>query len=183
MNWSNISIGQYQKIISSNAKGFDLLSIVTQLTVTELENLPLNKLEEIIKNYSFLSFEPIVSVQKKWKGYKILDFKNKGGAGSMIDFLALLDQNKYIENLEKIMATICHSSLEEDFETKCNYFKKIMPITVALGVADFFFQNFKLSEKTIPFYLEQVKMGRVSPKILMEKMKEDLKLTTNGTFG
>lgn len=183
MNWNEISIGVYQDIVSTKAKGLHLLSIVTELSVKDLEKMPLSKLKDLMAKYSFLNDEPSGTLIKKWKDYSILDFKQKGGAAAMIDFMSLLEKNDYINNLHLIMATICNNGKEEDFEAKAEMFKNEMPISIAVGVSDFFLQHFSLSEKTIPYYLEQVKMNRVSPKILSQAIAKLSTRATNGIFG
>ena len=70
------------------------------------------------------------------------------------------------------MATISVKDNEEDFETKSQWFKDNTPITIAFGVAGFFLTNFGLSKKTLPYYFQKVKEGKVNPIILMEKLKE-----------
>lgn len=182
MNWENITIGQYQKIVERKAKGLELLSIATDLTVKELENLPLSKLTKLTEEYLFLNDEPSQNYTKTWGDFKILDFNKKGGASQIIDFLALLDDNNYIGNLHLIMATLCNDGKEYNFQDKANMFRDEMPITIAFGVAGFFLQNFSLSEKNIHFYLKQARMGKLNIQNLIQRL-EDLKLNINGTSG
>lgn len=182
MNWNNITIGQYQKIVEKKAKGLELLSIATDLTVKELENLPLSKLTKLTEEYIFLNDEPPPDNTKNWGEFKILDFNIKGGASQIIDFLSLLDDNNYIGNLHLIMATLCNDGKEYNFQDKAKMFRDEMPITVAFGVAGFFLQNFSLSERNIPFYLEQAKKGKLNTQNLIQRL-EDLKLNINGISG
>jgi hypothetical protein len=141
MNWDNISIGQYQKIHETKASGMDLLSIVTGLSVDELENIPIKRLKKYISDYEFLNTEPTGTLTD-WEGYKILSFKEKGKFGQLIDFLSILENPDYILNLHLIISTVLVKSNDLDFEEKTEFVQNNCPITIAIGTADFFFQNF-----------------------------------------
>lgn len=171
VNWQNFSIGEYQKIKASQASGLDALALATNKTVDELEELTTNQLIKLINEFEFINHEPEGQFVRKWEGYTLLAFTKKGGASAMIDFMAILEQNEYVKNLHVIMAIISLNGKEEDFEAKCKKFQDEMPVTIAVGIADFFFQNFRVCKKTIPFYLEQVRTGKVNPTKLMEKIR------------
>lgn len=184
MNWNNITIGQYQEIHKIKASGLELLSIALNMTVEDLEELSARQLKMLTDEMSFLNDEPNGVFAKSWMDYKILDFKSEGSGGNMIDFLALLDSGDYIQNLHFVMATICSKKNDLPFEEKSKYIQERMPITIALGIANFFFQYFNLSKQTIPFYLEQVKKGKVNPQTLWNKILEmDLSSSINGKSG
>ena len=172
MNWNDISLGQYQQIATTKASGINLLSIATSKDVDELEELTPSQLLKLSDVYEFLNHEPNAVFVTKWDGYNVLDFKSPKTGANAIDFLALIeDKEHYFENLDRILAVILTNGKEEDFDIKRKYIADNMPITIAFGIAGFFLTNFGISQKTIPYYLEQVKRGRVNPIVLANRIQ------------
>ena len=182
MNWNNVSIGKYQEIIKSKKSGLDLISLMTGRSIDELEELSAKQLSKLATEFEFLNHEPIGDFKERLYDYRILDMKHPKTGGSMIDFLEILEQNEFVKNLHILMATLLVKNEKEDFEQKCEWMKWNVPITIGYGVAGFFLTNFEVSPRTIPFYFQQVKKGRVSLEKLLKRL-EDLKQTTNGISG
>lgn len=182
MNWNNVSIGKYQEIVESKKSGLDLISLMTGRSIDELEELSAKQLSKLATEFDFLNYEPEGRLEKKFEGYSILDMKQPNTGDAMIDFLSILEQNEFVKNLHLLIATLLVKKEKEDFEQKCEWIKWNVPVTIAYGIAGFFLTNFELSPKTIPFYFQQVKKGKVKAEILLMKM-EDLSKIINGTFG
>jgi hypothetical protein len=184
-SWFNVSIGEFQKlniVLKEKKEGLNALSCITGLTESELENLPISKLDKLIHEYDFLNEDCPKKLVKKWEDYKVFNFNDKGGAGRIIDFMAAIEMGDYIENLHTICATIIYKDVEEDFQTKVDYLKHNLPIPIALGISDFFFQNFALDNKIILNYLRS-KIPKPSKQKKQKSRKVDSKRFSNGIFG
>ena len=178
--WNDVPIGIYQKFKNNSSDGLDTLCLFSGLSRKELDDFTPRQMNKLIDAISFIGEEPKSDFIKEWQDYTIFDFKKKGTASSMIDFMSVLDMGNFIENLHIILGIVCINGKEENFEEKTKRFQEEMPITIAFGLAGFFLTNFQISNKTLPYFIQMVKKGKVNPKNLAAMIS---KLNGNGLSG
>ena len=173
MTWDNITIGQYYKIQDEVEawehpikKGVAPLVILSGYTMDELLDMEASKLAKLQDKYDFIRQRMKPKTITKWNGYKIEARINKLTAGQYIDIDSIRKEkgeNKY----HQYMAILAKGEID-DFEKKAEYFRKEMPITVAMGTASFFLQQWQKYQQLIQHSLTKE----------MQKMEKQLKRLT-----
>ena len=187
MDWSDITIGQFQELTSIKNGVYDyaiekeiaVISCITGIGVDELEARPKTTLLDIAKDTEFIK-QPIPDrLRGSFNiGMKRFDIQLNSQNISAEQFILLnkytTDEANTIENMHYIMAVLTNQKrwfkslpFSEDFEGKAQLFKEKLSIGVAYPAAVFFCKVYKSWLDLIETYLIQ---KAVTMKKEMEKM-------------
>jgi hypothetical protein len=192
MNWSEITIGQYQQLVSIQngvyefgiEKEIAVLSCITGKPTEELEELPKDKLIELAKVTKFIN-DPISDTLKPifkcgGKTYNVLMNAEKISTEQFI-LLNRYTENEAntIDNLHYILAVLTNEKqywwssnvhrFDYNFEEKAKLFKDKLSIEMAHAPAVFFCKVYKSWLEITETYLLEKMKGIVT------KAKEELR--------
>lgn len=199
MNWSNITLEQYQEVVSiaetdynkddmftykdeitpssEFRKEIELVCYLYNLPKDEVLNMPIEKFKEYSKKLDFLQTAYEGNMSKEFElngvtyvvGYEV----QKRTAGQFIDLSELTKEPDMVnDNLHKILAVICipkGSKYDGNINERAEVFKQL-PMTIVFPISSFFLQVLKNSFPIIQDYLmEDIQKKK---KELLEMIKD-----------
>lgn len=152
MKYSDITILQYQRLISATRHhtdnafeiGIELLNIFENIPRTESEDWDIPSFNKRLERYSFLNQEMpsdkwVKSFELSGVKYKVMQTPNKWNVGQYVSMSNLTkDQNTILDNLHTILAVMCVGDDKMDVQERSEYFQNNLSIEVAYPIALFF---------------------------------------------
>lgn len=189
MNWSDIKLSQYQKIVEiANTdlpnfnKEMELVGYLFGIPYDELLNMPLEKFKHYSKKLDFLQdvYEGDMHKEFTINGveYVVGWELQKKTAGQFIDLSELTKEPDLInDNLHKILAVIClpkGSKYDGNITERANIFREYLTMDIVYPISGFFLTILKSSLPIIQDYLSQEIQKQ--QKDLMEMIKASMSI-------
>lgn len=156
MNWEDISIKQAYELHKAGElyedefdKKLAIIAAIEGLTFDEALELKVSEIAKLTARYDFLEKPIKTKVVTKWNGYNFVIKLSDLKAGQMIDFLETCKED-VSDKIHIILAIL--DTGNKDFDLKCEDILHNCPITIAKGIADFFFRKYNLSQRIIREY-------------------------------
>lgn len=215
MNWENITIEQFQKIhdllesyekeestdITEMDKNAELLSIIKNIPVDEIFDLPIDEFIEECKSLLFLARDPVLDIKKEFTidgvTYDFFPAVEKMKTGQYIDINSALSKSPV--DLAFLMSCVYIPRDEKGNKRKyCegydslyvrDIFYENVPITYALGAANFFKEAFRsLSASILRFLNWKLRKALknekdVAKKVHIKKAIETVQDSIKGMHG
>lgn len=190
-DWSEISIKKFDEIKKSLKRNsnnelesnLELLSILCDVSVEEIEDLPLTEFSRLLKQTDFMAKMPKIDVKEKYvingRQYNVCLNVNKMTTAQYIDYQTF---GKDIENnLKNIIAVFMIPEGKKygdyDLEEVIDELYNNMPIADAYSVCFFFTLQLQSLTKATLYYLERKikkEMKKEKNKMRKEKITEGL---------
>jgi hypothetical protein len=152
MKYSDITILQYQRLISATRHhtdnafeiGIELLNIFENIPRTESEGWDIPTFNKRLERYSFLNQEMpsdkwVKSFELSGITYKVMQTPNKWNVGQYVSMSNLTkDQSTILDNLHTILAVMCVGKDKMDVQDRAEHFQNNLSIEVAYPIALFF---------------------------------------------
>ncbi len=189
MNWSNITIEQYQQILAiANTdlpdfnKSVELVKYIFNIDNETVLNMPIEKFKSYTSKLDFIEEpyegEMITTFAIDGYDYEVVWQMQKRTAGQFIDLSELTKDSELInDNLHKILAVIClpkGAKYDGDIANRAEVFKKALTMDLVFPLAGFFLTILNASLPTIQDYLSQDITAK--KKELMEMIKESMNI-------
>jgi hypothetical protein len=168
MNWSDITLGQYQHslmILGTDLPDFnkevELVCYLLNLPKEEVLKMPIPKYKGYADELNFMmkSYNGKMATEFELDGKKfdVIWQMQKRTAGQMIDLTMLTKEPELInDRLHEIMAVICipkGKAYDGDIAERAQLFKDNLTMDVVFPIADFFLKTLKNSLEAIRDYL------------------------------
>lgn len=204
MDWSNISIRKYDEIVEvlngnmdDLERNLNLLSIIKDMDIEEIEDLPLVEVGKMMREISFLNDEPKVRgkipdyLVINGKRYSVMKNVKKISISQYIDFQNYLKMGGRVEQLlSTIIIPEGKKYGEYDFEEVINDIYNHMDIGCAMNLSFFFRRRLLRSMKVILMFLagelwmrmvrERDKMKKQEMEKMLEEIREVIHLVKSG---
>ena len=196
-SWS-ITVEQFQEALPYYKKAVEaketeealnnwmvVIAIVTDTTVDVIQEMPIDKLKEKIKELAWLGTLPPDSPKFKIEingiKYKAPKDESDFNTSGYIEYKTFL-KGGLIENLHLILATIYKPEEKQSHKERAEIFKKVM-IGDVYGMVFFWAKRYKKQMDRIKSYGLKVaqKKNKEAQKILMETLRETLENIGDGT--
>lgn len=158
----------------------DILSILSDMTVDELLNLPIQEYNQMVRDSMFLTKEPqtLNKLPNKFKigdkEFTILTKPEDMTAGQYIDYQSYIKNDDIAHILTCFVIPVGEKYGESNTEELAQLFKDNMPVTLALSIARFFFQLFlSLIRVTVDYLISKTK--KTARKMKNKEMLKALK--------
>jgi len=170
MNWSDIKLSQYQKIVEiANTdlpnfnKEMELVGYLFGIADADLLNMPLEKFKHYSKKLDFLQDVYEGDMQKEFTingvEYVVGWELQKKTAGQFIDLSELTkDPDLINDNLHKILAVIClpkGAKYDGNITERANIFREHLTMDIVYPISGFFLTILKSSLPIIQDYLNK----------------------------
>lgn len=185
--WSDITIGQYQEIMSIETESeitrfIESVAIILDLDPADIRDLTLKEFKNLQSEMSFLSEQPTADVRKRFEldgvVYALEPDMNLMTAGVFID--AEQFKREPIQNLHRTVALIYRPLISENksgykieshkaegFEKRAELFRKELSIEVVIGAVFFFSMlGMKLSTPILASLKNKLRATRITKKKL-----------------
>jgi hypothetical protein len=171
-DWHGVTLGQFQQLQKLTEPSFEnnviTLSILSGKTIEQIEELPLNTIQDAIASLSWMNELPIYKGVNQFRHgnnvYRFVANKHDLAAHQWITAQDLFSGGNWVDNLHKIMAALAvrhrlimpkrFNITAAEFEDTANLFRDKMPCTIAYGYALFFSAYFPKSLEVTRAYLE-----------------------------
>ena len=196
-SWS-ITVEQFQEALPYYKKAVEaketeealnnwmvVIAIVTDTTVDVIQEMPIDKLKEKIKELAWLGTLPPDSPKFKIEingiKYKAPKDESDFNTSGYIEYKTFL-KGGLIENLHLILATIYKPEEKQSHKERAEIFKKVM-IGEVYGMVFFWAKRYKKQMDRIKSYGLKVaqKKNKEAQRILMETLRETLENIGDGT--
>ena len=196
-SWS-ITVEQFQEALPYYKKAVEaketeealnnwmvVIAIVTDTTVDVIQEMPIDKLKEKIKELAWLGTLPPDSPKFKIEingiKYKAPKDESDFNTSGYIEYKTFL-KGGLIENLHLILATIYKPEEKQSHKERAEIFKKVM-IGDVYGMVFFWAKRYKKQMDRIKSYGLKVaqKKNKEAQRILMETLRETLENIGDGT--
>ena len=157
-SWDDVSIKMMEEIESLDEtlseehplkRKVGRYSVITGIGVDEIMNMPLSESDKIFEEYKWLEKPPKGRKIENWEGARVVYDINKASLGQFIDMDTV---NKEANaSLQRRLAILWDKDMPLDEREKFVY--ENMPITIALGVNNFFLPRLKVLQRFLPKYL------------------------------
>lgn len=193
----NITVEQFQEALPYYKKAVEaketeealnnwmvVIAIVTDTTVDVIQEMPIDKLKEKIKELAWLGTLPPDSPKFKIEingiKYKAPKDESDFNTSGYIEYKTFL-KGGLIENLHLILATIYKPEEKQSHKERAEIFKKVM-IGDVYGMVFFWAKRYKKQMDRIKSYGLKVaqKKNKEAQKILMETLRETLENIGDG---
>lgn len=175
-SWKDLTIEDYQKIyaLGEDIKKTDIISIISNMTLEEVMDLPLEVLQSLEDEIEFINegieavyeLSPVRTQNYRWT--LLTDIK-KLKASQFMDLIELTkDKSKLTENLHMIMSVISNKEekrwyggykkidyQDRDIMADAKVIQKHFPIGDALSLSSFFLAILELSQINIEDYSDK----------------------------
>ena len=193
----NITVEQFQEALPYYKKAVEaketeealnnwmvVIAIVTDTTVDVIQEMPIDKLKDKIKELAWLGTLPPDSPKFKIEingiKYKAPKDESDFNTSGYIEYKTFL-KGGLIENLHLILATIYNPEEKQSHKERAEIFKKVM-IGDVYGMVFFWTKRYKNRIDRIKSYVLKVaqKKNKEAQRILMETLRETLENIGDG---
>jgi hypothetical protein len=153
-SWNEVTVSQFLDIMNLPTdstfymKQINILTIITNTTIEDYEDMDIEELSTIIKSIKFLNKLPTHDAKKDINNLKLMNLKNLT-LGEYIDLDAFYSENKF-ENLPKLCAILYRNYTHDEYNNVIyekydnidienrsdNYYD--LPITYVYGILHYF---------------------------------------------
>lgn len=147
VTWDNVNLKQWYELQRINEyeddidKKLAMIAVLCNMSIEEVEGMKLAEINKLSGNFEFLNTTIQTKIVKKWRDYIFVIKLSNFTAGQMIDYLEAAKKG-IAYNLHTLLAIMDVGSKKE-FEEKEKELLE-MPITIAHGIANFFFHKYRV---------------------------------------
>jgi hypothetical protein len=168
MNWSDITLGQYQHslmILGTDFPDFnkevELVCYLLNLPKEEVVKMPIPKYKEYAAKLDFMTKKHNEKMRTEFEvegqKFDVIWQMQKRTAGQMIDLTMLTKEPELIyDRLHELMAVVCipkGKDYDGDIAERAQLFKDNLTMDIVFPIADFFLKTLKSSLEAIRDYL------------------------------
>jgi hypothetical protein len=186
-NYRDLTIEKYIELYQLDTYGMEeidiqsnIIAILSDLTVDEVLDLPINEYKKLAQQTAFMSVPPqviqrkITKVYINGKEFTVLDSIEKMTAGQYIDYQTYL-ANKDVKMLPYILSCLIIPKGEKYGDTDTVEYMKQISVEEALTISNFFMNKSLSSTNSTLHYLEwklKRKMKKMKDETTKQKMME-----------
>lgn len=191
-SYDKLTINKYRELVQLERGdddveyGVEILSILSDISVDDLMDLPLDEFTNLMSKTKFLN-QPIERTEYKKLGkkleingkeYKLISSAKDLTAGQYIDYKSYISRDNFLEMLPYILTVFlipekCKYNNGYDVAELAKEFDESVSLPIALGISDFFLSQSLLWTKSSLVYLKW-RMKRMVKKEQNPEMKEKL---------